>query len=251
MPNVTLEKGLIVLEAMASDAKEFSLSEISELTGLSRSHACKLLATLVSCGYVVKNPETRNYQIGLRSLELSASILDRMEVRRVGLTYLHDLSDSLNSPSYIGLLHQCRVLTVETVYPAGVYNTNSPGFGSTMPLYDSAMGWALLASMSVEKRREYIPENSNLSTELAEVEQSGVAVIQRPRGEHPAIVGVAAVVKNYQGIVIAALGASTSKKEWDGLDQGNFKNAVVKAASGLSFALGYAAGRLVLEGLKK
>jgi DNA-binding IclR family transcriptional regulator len=105
--------------------------------------------------------------------------------------------------------------------------------------------------MSVEKRREYIPENINLIEELAEVEQSGVAVIQRPRGEHPTVVGVAAVVKNYQGTVIAALGASTSKKEWDdGIDQGKFKNVVVKAASGLSFALGYAAGRLVLEGLK-
>ncbi len=249
MANATLEKGLIVLEAMAREAREFSLTEISELTGLTSSNAHKLLSTLSNQGYVLKNPATRGYQIGLRTLELSASILDRMEVRRVGLTYLHELADRTKSPSYLGVLHQGQVLTVETVYPAGVYSSTSPGFGSTMPLHDSAMGWAMLAAMPVGERVKYIPKNEDIEASIKKVERMGVAMIQRPRKGPPATVGVAAVVRNYRGEVIASLGASTSKGDWDHRDPKVFADEVVKAASGLSFALGYAASRLVLEGL--
>jgi DNA-binding IclR family transcriptional regulator len=251
MPNATLEKGLIVLEHLAADAREFSLGEISKLTGLTRSHACKLLATLVSHGYIMRNPSTRGYQIGLRTLELSSSILERMEIRRTGLTYLHELSDRTDTPSYLGVNHLNRVLVVETIYPAGVYNNTTPGFGNTMPLYDSAMGWTLLAAMPAEERTMYIPPDEDLSAEIAQVDRDQVAVIERPRGKHPTVVGVAASVRNYRGEVIGALGASTTKEDWDRRDQASYKNNVVKAASGLSFALGYAAARLVLQGLPK
>ena len=65
MPNATLEKGLIVLEAMAREAREFSLTEISELTGLTSSNAHKLLSTLSSQGYVLKIPPPAVTRSGL------------------------------------------------------------------------------------------------------------------------------------------------------------------------------------------
>lgn len=251
MPNVTLEKGLLVLETMAADAKEFSLGEISELTGLSRSHACKLLASLVSRGYVVRNGATRGYQIGLRTLELSSSILERMELRRRGLAYLHDLSDRTGSASYLGVNHMGKVLVLETVYPAGVYNAATPGFGSTMPLHDSAMGWAMLAAMPPEERVKNIPTDQNLDREIARTQCDGVAVIERPREPHATVVGVAAVVRDYRGQVIGALGASTGKEDWDHRDQVGYKTHVINAAAGLSFALGHAASRSVVKGLSR
>lgn len=247
----TLLKGIVILEALAGEAREFSLAELAALTGLGKSQACRLLKTLVEQGYVVQNAGTRSYRIGLRTLELSASILERMEVRRAGLAYLHDLSDRTRSPSYLGVGHLGKVLIVETAYPAGVYSASSPGFGSTLPLHDSAMGRAMLAEMSVEERLRHVPGSADegLAAAIEEARRTGVAVIVRERGDGSAVVGVAAVVRNCRGQAIAALGASTDKEDWDRRDQEAYKRAVAKAAAGLSFALGYAAGRLTLEGL--
>jgi len=169
---------------------------------------------------------------------------------RAGLAYLHDLSDRTRSPSYLGVGHLGKVLIVETAYPAGVYSASSPGFGSTLPLHDSAMGRAMLAEMSVEERLRHVPGSADegLAAAIEEARRTGVAVIVRERGDGSSVVGVAAVVRNCRGAVIAALGASTDKEDWDQRDQEAYKRAVVKAAAGLSFAMGHAAGRLTLEG---
>ncbi|MBN1553404.1 MAG: IclR family transcriptional regulator [Phycisphaerae bacterium] len=249
MRNATLEKGLLVLETMSVEAREFSLAELAELTGLAKSHACRLLKSLVRQGYVVRSSASRGYQIGLRTLELSASILERMELRRMGLTYLHELTERTKSPSYLGLLHLGKVLTVQTVYPAGVYSEDSPGFGSTMELHDSAMGRVLLAHMKPEHRPKNLPDTEDFAMDLEDAEQTGVAVIHKVRRDQPEVVGVAAAVRNSRGEVIAALGASILQADWDRRYQPQFKNAVLQAAKGLSFAMGYSANRMVVEGL--
>ncbi|HPJ99613.1 MAG TPA: helix-turn-helix domain-containing protein, partial [Candidatus Hydrogenedentes bacterium] len=92
MRNKTLQKGLLILEALAEEARDFSLAEVAAMSALGKSQACRLLQTLAAMGYVVRDPRTRRYRIGLRTLELSASVLSRMELHRMGITYLHQLS---------------------------------------------------------------------------------------------------------------------------------------------------------------
>jgi DNA-binding IclR family transcriptional regulator len=244
--NSNLLKGLAVLETMAAEAREFSLAEVAELTGLDKSHACRLLQSLVEAGYVVRNSQNRRYHIGLRTLELSSSILARMDVYTLGQAYLREVSDRLRSSSCLGVLHCGKVLTVATVYPAGVYAGKAPGFGSVMDLDDSAMGKVLLAYMALEDQQRVLDGDERLDLELEAVSRSGLATILKPKDADPAVVGVAAPVRNSDGQVIAALGASTSKEDWDALDQETFRNTVRNAAGGLSFALGHAAARLDL-----
>jgi DNA-binding IclR family transcriptional regulator len=235
MRNVTLQKGLAILETMAAEARDFSLAEVAELTGLDKGHACRLLQTLVSMGYVMQDPGSRRYRVGLRTLELSASILSRMELYRAGITYLRDLSDRVNAATYLGVLHQGMVLTIATNYPAGVYASGVPGFGSVMELDNSAMGRVLLADMAQEERDA--------------ISSAGVATIRKPHGAIPTTIGVAAPVRNHEGRVIAALGGSTSPEARREYGKDAFDRAVREAASGLSFALGHAASRVAPSGL--
>ncbi|MBN2307640.1 MAG: IclR family transcriptional regulator [Candidatus Hydrogenedentes bacterium] len=250
MRNATLQKGLLLLETMAAEAREFTLAELAQLTGLDKGHACRLLKTFVANGYVNRHPRTRRYWIGLRTLELSHSILSRMELRRVGMAYIRDLSDRLGAATYLGVLHLGRVLTVATVYPAGCYTDGAPGFGSVMELTQSAMGKVLLAHMPPEQRAELLPEQGARSQEWAEeldeIARSGVGVILKPSGPAPTVIGVAAPIRTSEGRVVAAIGASDQKASWDGRDQEQFRTAVRNAGQGLSFALGHAASRVTL-----
>ena len=237
----TLEKGLLVLETLAAEAREFRLAEVAALTGLDKSNACRLLQTLVAKGYVTRDPDTRKYRIGLRTLELSASILSRMELRRSGITYLRDLSDQLGATTYIGVPHLGKVLIIETAYPSSVYVDGMPDFGSVLGLESSAMGKVLLSHMPAEEQAGVMPDTEEFRNDIRNVADTGVAVIDRVN-----VIGVAAPVRNYRGRVVASMGASVSREQWDRLDAEAFKPAVRMAAEKLSFAIGHAASRVTL-----
>jgi len=241
MRNKTLQKGLLILEALAAEARDFSLAQVAAMAALDKSQTCRLLQTLAAMGYVVRDPRSRRYRIGLRTLELSASILSRMELHRAGITYLHQLSDRVEATSYLGVPHLGQVLIVATVYPSGVYRDGVPGFGSVMPLDHSAMGKVLLAHMPPKEAGE---TGQQLARQLARVRAENVAVIIKGSILAESVVGVAAPVRNHEGRVVAALGASLRLHTWKDTDQASFQAAVLAAANGLSFALGYAASQI-------
>ena len=243
MRNKTLQKGLLLLEALAAEARDFSLAEVAAMVALDKSQTCRLLQTLAAMGYVVRDPRTRRYRIGLRTLELSASILSRMEIHRVGITYLRQLSDRVEATCYLGVPHLGQVLIVATVYPAGVYRDDLPGFGSVMALDHSAMGKVLLAHMST---KEAGAAGQQLKRQLARVRAQQIAVIIKSSVLTESVVGVAAPVRNHEGRVIAALGASLPLFTWKHTDHTAFQLAVLATANGLSFALGHASSRIAL-----
>ena len=243
MRNKTLQKGLLILEALAAEAREFSLAEIASMVALDKSQTCRLLQTLAALGYVIRDPRSRRYRIGLRTLELSSSILSRMELHRAGMAYLHDLAEGVHATGYLGVLHLGQILIIATVYPSGVYRDNAPGFGNVMALSNSAMGKVLLAHMPPEKAGEM---GERLKDQLEKIRAEDVAVIIKGAHLTESVVGVAAPVKNCEGRVIAALGASLGLTAWQEQDQNEFREAVKTAAAGLSFALGHAASRIAL-----
>ncbi len=243
MRNKTLQKGLLILEALSAEARDFALAEVAAMSALGKSQTCRLLQTLAAMGYVVQDPSTRRYRIGLRTLELSSSILSRMKLHRVGISYLHQLSDDVQAASYLGVLHLGQVLIVATVYPAGVYRDDVPGFGSVMPLTNSAMGKVLLAHMPSKETGD---EGRQLARQLERIRAENSAVIIKGSVLTDSVVGVAAPIRNSEGRIIAALGASLQLQTWEQTEQAVFRAAVLSAANGLSFALGHAASRIAL-----
>lgn len=245
MRNVTLQKGLVLLETLASEARDFPLSELAAVTGLDKGHACRLVQSLVAMGYAVQDPATRAYRIGLRTVELSSGILTRMDLCRVGMAYLHELADRLTVTSYLGVLHLGRLLTVATQYPAGVYRDGVPGFGSVMDLYESAMGRALVADMTDEKRSELDLDPEAWAPVLAEAAETGAGIVRKPMDSDPSVIGVAAVVRGFQGRTLGALGASTSITHFEETGRERFVAAIQESARGLSFALGHGEARAI------
>lgn len=239
--NVTLQKGLLILETLAAEAREFTVTELAELTGLSPSQTCVLLATLVAADYVVRNPQNRRYRIGLRALELSSDILARMEVRRAGLTHLYDLMRQTGGQTLLGVPHRRGVLIVETVYPEGRYDSEHPGFGSLLRLTGSAMGKALLAHLPEAEQREACSEETlaEMAEELAGIRRYGLASQIVHDGREPVSQGWGTVVRGPRGKIVAALGVRVPWWRWEACDQERFLLQVLLAARGLSLALGW------------
>jgi IclR family transcriptional regulator, KDG regulon repressor len=243
--NVTLQKGLLVLETLAAQAREFTVSELAEHIGLGRSQTCELLATLVASDYVVRNPQNRRYRIGLRPLELSSDILARMELRRAGLSYIYDLMRQTGGQTLLGVQHRGAVLLLDTLYPEGRYDAGHPGFGGRLGLTSTALGKTLLAHLpEAERQRLCSPATlALLAEELAEIRRVGLGCQTAYDGLAPVSQGWGAVVRGPEGDTAAVLGVRVSWKKWELCDQERFLSQVLGAARGLSLALGWVPGR--------
>jgi DNA-binding IclR family transcriptional regulator len=81
----TLARGLSVLSALGSASDGATVAELSEATSLDRAVLYRLLETLGDTGFVVRDPETRKYHLGVALVELGSRASRGLEVRRLAL----------------------------------------------------------------------------------------------------------------------------------------------------------------------
>ena len=79
----TALKALRVLEAVAAEPRALALGEVAERAEMHKSAAHRMLATLMTAGYVRQDPGTRRYSLSYRVVSLSRNLLADNEVVRL------------------------------------------------------------------------------------------------------------------------------------------------------------------------
>lgn len=81
-PNIseTLEKGLRILDLFSGDESGFTLSEITHRIGVNKTSVYRFVNTLCMMGYLKKDPKSRIYKLGLRTIPLAQSFLQKAEI---------------------------------------------------------------------------------------------------------------------------------------------------------------------------
>ena len=77
----SLAKGFRVLQAFTAEDPVLKLSEVARRAELDNGTAFRLLETLVMLGYLERFPETKQYRLTLKSLELGFNAIARMDLR--------------------------------------------------------------------------------------------------------------------------------------------------------------------------
>src|SRR5882762_5315032 len=76
----SVERVLSVLNAFIDAGSELTLTQVCEGTGLTPSTAYRLLANLVTAGYVEPSKGS-NYRLGLTTIRLAGAALGQLDVR--------------------------------------------------------------------------------------------------------------------------------------------------------------------------
>lgn len=152
MSHIPAERCLNIIELLADDARDMALGEIALALELPKSGAHRLLATLVTLGWVEQNAETSFYRLTMRLTtlgqrfyvatgipDISQPILDRLaaDCREFARLAVVD-GDSLTWLAHAqgatgGLLYQPSLTT------------------STVPLYATASGKVWLATLPIDQ----------------------------------------------------------------------------------------------------
>lgn len=133
-----------VLEALAAEPYELSLSAICTAQELPKASAHRLMATLVESGFVEQDEHTRRYRLSGKALWVGGGYLRHSALYRAAFPILQELSGRIEGMAHLAAWDSGSVLYLHTVGPpSSLYLFADTG--ERRPIHATALGKAMLA----------------------------------------------------------------------------------------------------------
>lgn len=213
----SLERGLAIIRVFDADRPMATVSEIAQVTGLTRAAVRRFLLTLVELGYV--SQKGNQFALTPMVLELGYSYLSSMSFPEVALPHLERLVAETGEASEGSILDRGHIVYIVRV-PGPAMMTISVNVGARNPAYATAMGRVLLAGLppveldrylATHKLEPVLPQTitdvKTFRAELRRVRAQGYALVNQELEE--GLVAVAVPVHDRSGRARAAINLST------------------------------------------
>jgi IclR family pca regulon transcriptional regulator len=158
----SLECGVTVLQCFSGSRQVLGIADLANMTGMTRSTTHRYVITLVILGYLEATSK-RKYRLssaasdpGMAKLGTIRRDLSRDLSVEVAL---EDLRNELGYTVSMGVLDRTLVLYVYRLFghrPGQHVIDQDLGVGANVPLYCTALGKVLLASLTAAERRELL-----------------------------------------------------------------------------------------------
>jgi DNA-binding IclR family transcriptional regulator len=217
----SLQRGLEILTFVVEAGERVKLQDIVRHFDLDKASAFRLLGTLEAEGLVRKHQWDKSYGVGGKLLQWVASSRHDQQLAQLGRPHLERLARETGESSHLGILTGTRITLIDVVPPDALVAIKH-SVGSTVEVYCSAVGKALLAFLphetqdriltDIDFRRftgNTIVEPSKLKHELTEVRKCRYAVDDAEFNDW--IYCIAAPVIGHQNTAVASLGVSVFK----------------------------------------
>lgn len=243
-----LAKGLTVLSLFDAENREWTLDEIADRAGLPRMTAYRMIRTMESASYLVRDPVTSRYHLGpalLAATYLCESYSDLVKLAR---PYLEELTDKTGESATLAVEVDGVAVSVDMV------DTTRPlkrevAVGRIIGDTANANGKIFAAFKSEQEREQLlaqprtrltpatITDADELREELEHVRSQGIALDIEER--NTGTCAVAAPVRDQLGKVIAAVSIVVPTGRFQEPEKQRFAEAVKETAASLSAFLGY------------
>ena len=211
-----LEKALEVLGAFIQTGHpDLGVSDISRITGITKSTAHRILLTLESKGFVRQNPENEKYSLGIPLFHLGNLVFKRFDLKAAALPIMEELRDRCGETIHLNVIQDADRLVIAKVDSSQNLRTFIE-VGDRSPLYCASSSKALLAFLPDARIQEIIEKTglaaytpntitdaSRLMQEVGQIRERGWAVSSGER--IPEISSVSAPIRDHTGRLIASL----------------------------------------------
>jgi IclR family pca regulon transcriptional regulator len=216
----SLEYGIAILECFSREHQALGIAELADLVGISRSTTHRYAMTLVALGYLQQN-DKRKYCLSRGAAGPGMAAIGAIRQQISARAVLEELRDQTGHTVSMGVLDGARVIYIYRLlgHRLGQQAIDGDlGVGANVPVYCTALGKVLLASLSDAERRELIAgleltrhgpnsitDKKQLAVELDRIRprelhvsdeelvpgaRSIALLVPRPRSEHPLAIDV-------------------------------------------------------------
>lgn len=214
----SLQRGLGILELIAKDGTGVTMAEVSRRIGLHTSTTFHLLRTLTSLGYLAQDETTREYRLGSKVFHLAASASTEVQLLKVSSPLLSEMAEQTGETSHLAVFEHGEVIVINKIDGSSPVRL-SDRVGYPRPAHCTAIGKVLLAHLSEAELKAFLSKHELrpitprtitavpvLEQELARVREQGYAFDDEEFNQ--GIRCLAAPVRNFTGLVVAAVGIS-------------------------------------------
>ncbi|MFA5448344.1 MAG: IclR family transcriptional regulator C-terminal domain-containing protein [Sphaerochaeta sp.] len=241
---------IAILEAL-SRYRSINLENLAKTTSLPKATLLRFLSTLVSLGYVHRDPADL-YSLTLKMFSIGSRGLEHLDLINLANPIAQGLCDELGETVHMGVLEEDEavyVLKKESSFTIRMYSR----VGKSIPLYCTAIGKILLSDFDEKEYGAYLkrvplkPFTANtireaelLSGELELIRNQGWAQDNEEHEDGTLCIG--APIRDYSAKIIAALSVSWPKFRYSEEEKESNVSTILEAARTLSALFGYTAG---------
>ncbi len=245
---LTVFRAMELLNCFSYENPEWSLSDLSRKLGQPKSVVFRLLSTLKEGDFIVQNPRTKKFQLGIAIFHLGAVAENQMDVRKQAYDIMLSLADATKETVLLSVLNHNSAVCVEKIDSPHRVQVMAE-VGRRLELYAGAPHKILLAYFTPEDLEEALPEELEtfgpnsitdrevLKAQLAVIRKQGYATSQEERS--PGVGSVSAPIRdrNLQVIASLSLGIPLNRFTSDRIPQ--LIETVLAHAEQISRKLGY------------
>lgn len=241
---------LKLLDYATTLARPVTIVDVCKELDTNSNMAFRMLNTLASAGYMTRDEVSGGYRISLKSLLVSRSSLQSLEIRRITMPYLELLWNQYpKANANLGVRYEDAILLIDRIDTQSLPRTYfTPG--KELPFYCSGIGKVLTAFRPEEEidrliaKTDFKAYTSHTITdpklvkeELAKVRQEGVG---RDREEFVSNDNCsAAPIRDIHGQVIAAISLSALESNMTQQEIEAAMPKVKETADRISSLIGY------------
>jgi len=218
------EKAFHVLDAFNGTRGHLTIADIARASNLDRSATQRLVYTLEKIGYLRRIPDTRQYGLTSKVLQLSYNYLRANALVDKASPYLLDISRTLGETTNLQELDDTEIVFVARFPGKHLVNVDI-AVGSRLPAFCTASGTAILARMEPSQRVEVLQRSrltaitpyteTRMEELLARIERAaerGYAVItnETVMGD----ISIAAAITDHRGVAVAAVNIAVPTTRW-------------------------------------
>jgi len=203
-----------VLELLAEEPFELSVSDIAEVLSMPRASVHRLCSTLLEGGFVEYVPSNKRYRLTSKSLRVGSGYLRHSPVYRAAFFPMQELVKQIPGTAQLGVYSEDQVLFVHSVgYPGATHAFADVGL--RRPLHATASGKLFLADMPLQEVERLMSHGvqrytdrttvsfARMKEELRRVKEQGYAVNDEEL--LPGYLVIAAPVLDASGKTMAAI----------------------------------------------
>jgi IclR family acetate operon transcriptional repressor len=217
-PIQSLDRGLVILEAVANSSEPVSLTELTDLVGIDRSSVFRLAFTLKRRGFLAYPSGRKDFILGPALWRLSDRYDWGTMLIRVSQEHLKQLSKRTNETVHLAIREGRNALFIDHVAANHVIAVSGQT-GEMVPLHCTAHGKALLAGLGRDElhrifgsaplpvyTKSTIGTLADLTVECSQIQEQGFTT---DNGEfREGLRCVAAPIRAQRGMIVGSVGIS-------------------------------------------
>ncbi|MGO4548536.1 IclR family transcriptional regulator [Paenibacillus sp. 2TAB23] len=242
----SVANALRIMNSFTVEKPTKGVSELADELGISKSAVSRLLSTLASEGYVLKEPTTQKYSLGLQILKLNSVVTSQLEINHAAQPIIRELAKSTGEAVLISVLED-EIVYIEQI-ECRHQECILPLVGYRSPAHCTSAGKLLLAYYEKERLHKLvkkgftsytaktITDKEVLQKQLMEIRKLHFSCCESEYLE--GLICFSAPIRNYMNSVVAAITIMGPVQRINEHTRQSIINKLIRSAREISRELG-------------